>query len=271
MKLIKEYARHVYHSSRHLVIHVFFLISILYLADESNHESTLFANIVRVSRLQTRGTHDTVFVRHLMKSMHKMMNDRNAIFNNTEQLSFKARLFQSVDSDLMYGAGACGGFSKVFARALKTAGYTTRIGQMKVNGVYGGHILLETYLPSLHNWVVMDPLFLQVFTNPKGIWASFDEVSQDWLYYRQQITDKKYNDAYRYEGIRYTNWSKFPFTGNAIYLLLSFVNGSEWADHFSIRPYLLDRYRFAKWVLLLSYGWYILLGMFLLNRKERSA
>jgi hypothetical protein len=267
MKFIKKYFLQVYHSPRQLLIHALIVISICYLQIESNHETVLFQNIVRVSRAETGGKHDTVLIKHLMISINKMMHDRNDIFKNTEQLSFKARFMQSVDADLMYGAGACGGFSKVFARALKAAGHTTRIGQMKVNGNYGGHILLETYLPSLQKWVVMDPLFLLVFTNPHGQWASFNEVHNNWDYYKKQIY-YNYNYNYNYAGIRYTNWSKIPLIGNVIYKALVLVKGEEDANTISLRPYLLDHYRFWKWVLIIVYGTFTIVSMVYLNKEK---
>jgi hypothetical protein len=271
MKFIKKYFLQVYHSPRQLLIHALLVISICYLQLESNHETALFQNIVRLSRAETGGKHDTVLIKHLMVSINKMMHDRNDIFKNTEQLSFKARFMQSVDADLMYGAGACGGFSKVFARALKAAGYTTRIGQMKVNGNYGGHILLETYLPSLQKWVVMDPLFLLVFTNTKGEWASFNEVHENWDYYKKQIYyNYNYNYNYNYAGIRYANWSKVPVLGNLIYKGLVLVKGKEAANTLSVRPYLLDHYRFYKWMLVAAYGLYIIASMVLLNKRIRN-
>jgi hypothetical protein len=269
MKFIKKYFLQVYHSPRQLLIHALLVISICYLQLESNHETALFQNIVRVSRAETAGKHDTVLIKHLMVSINKMMHDRNDIFKNTEQLSLKARFMQSVDADLMYGAGACGGFSKVFARVLKAAGYTTRIGQMKVNGNYGGHILLETYLPSLQKWVVMDPMFLLVFTTPKGGWASFNEVHENWDYYKKQIY-YNYNYNYNYAGIRYTNWSKVPVLGNLIYKGLVLVKGKEAANTLSVRPYLLDHYRFYKWMLVAAYGLYIIASMVLLNKRIRN-
>ena len=270
MNLIKKYFLKVYHSPRQLLVHALLVISICYLQLESNHESALFQNIVRVSRAETAGKHDTVLVKHLMVSINKMMHDRNDIFKNTEQLSFKARFMLSVDADLMYGAGACGGFSKVFARALKAAGYTTRIGQMKVNGYFGGHILLETYITSLQKWVVMDPLFLLVFTNPNGLWASFKEVQDNWDYYKKQIY-YNYNYNYNYAGIRYTNWSKIPVLGNLMYKALVLVKGEEAANTISLRPYLLDHYRFWKWVLILLYVTYLIVVISPLYFPEKMA
>jgi hypothetical protein len=269
MEFIKKYFLQVYHSPRQLLIHALLVITICYLQLESDHETALFQNIVRVSRAETAGKHDTVLIKHLMFSINKMMHDRNDIFKNTEQLSFKARFMQSVDADLMYGAGACGGFSKVFARALKATGYTTRIGQLKVNGIYGGHILLETYIPSLHKWVVMDPMFSLLFTNPKGEWASFNEVHDNWDYYKKQIY-YNYNYNYNYAGIRYTNWSKVPVIGSLLYKGLILVKGKEAANTISVRPYLLDHYRFYKWVLVIVYGMYVMASVMVLNKRIRN-
>jgi hypothetical protein len=250
---------------------VLFIGCILFLQLESDHESALFRNIVRTVRNQTQGQHDTVYLRQLMATINTMMQDRNSIFKGSEQLSYKARFFKSVDADLMYGAGACGGFSKVLSRAIKTAGFTTRIGQMKVNGNYGGHILLEAYLPSLGKWVVMDPLYQLTFTNPGGQWASFSEVSADFARYRAQIpATLHYNFSYDYAGIRYTNWSKVPLLGALAYQGLQLLKGKEYAEQFSARPYLLDHYRLYKWVLILLYGLNMSIGMVLLYKKSNA-
>ena len=268
MLQLKTYLLYVYHSPRQLIIHLFFILAIVNLTVESHQESVLFQNIVRVAKIQTKGQHDTVFVKQIMVLINKMMHDRNDIFMDTEELTLKAKLIHSVDADLMYGAGACGGFSKVLARSLKTAGYTTRIGQMQVDGVYGGHILLETYLPSLQKWVVLDPLFLLIFTNPQGVWASFEEVHQNWDYYQKQIPNNinyKYN--YKYEGLRYTNWSKVPVLGNLSFQILKLIKGEEFAKTYSLRPVLLDSYRMYKWIFGLCYYLYILISYRVIGKK----
>ncbi len=269
MLKLKSYLLYVYHSPRQMIIHLCFILGLVSLTVESNQESVLFQNIVRVARIQTKGQHDTVFVKQIMVLINKMMHDRSDIFMGSEELSFKAKLIHSVDADLMYGAGACGGFSKVLARSLKTAGYTTRIGQMLVDGEYGGHILLEAYLPSLQKWVVLDPSFLLVYTNPQGVWASFEEVHQNWEYYKKQIPNNinyKYN--YKYEGIRYTNWSKVPVLGNLSYQTLKLIRGEEFANTYSLRPVLLDSYRMYKWIMGFCYYVFILISYHRISRKK---
>ena len=261
MSKLKAYLLYVYHSPRQLIIHLFFILGIVSLTAESHQESVLFQNIVRVARIQTKDQHDTVFVKKIMVMINKMMHDRNDIFMDTEELTLKAKLIHSVDADLMYGAGACGGFTKVLARSLKTAGYTTRIGQMQVNGEFGGHIFLETFLPSLQKWIVLDPLFLLVYTNPQGVWASFEEVHQNWDFYQKQIpTNIHYNYAYKYEGVRFTNWSKVPILGNLAYQTLKLIRGREFANAYSVRPVFLDSYRMYKWILAFGYYFYILIS-----------
>jgi hypothetical protein len=113
----------------------------------------------------------------------------------------------------------------------------------------------------------MDPMFLLVFTNPKGAWASFDEVHENWDYYKKQIY-YNYNYNYNYAGIRYTNWGKVPVLGNVLYKALVLVKGEEDANTISLRPYLLDHYRLWKWMLIVNFGFYILASLVILNRAN---
>jgi hypothetical protein len=140
---------------------------------------------------------------------------------------------------------------------------------MKVNGIYGGHILLEVYLPSFQKWVVMDPVFLLVFKNQKGEWASFTEVHENWDNYKKQIY-YTYNHNYNYAAIRYTNWNKVPVFGSLLYKALVLLRGEEIANTISLRPYLLDHYRYYKWVLILVYVMYIMASMILFNKRVRN-
>ncbi|WP_144886624.1 hypothetical protein [Lacibacter cauensis] len=246
MKKIVAYFTGIYHSPRHLLLHVLFLLTIGFLYLERQHEDTIYFNIIRATRAnQPQVPNDTVYIRHLMQTIHTMMYDRLAIFNNSEQLSFKNKLFNSVGVDLMYGHGACGGFSKVLSRSLQLSGYKVRIGQMKVNGLYGGHIIVEVFLPEQERWAVIDPLFLLTFPSKKdGGWADFAEIKQQWPAY-SQLVPADYNSAFNYEDIRYANWEKIPVAGKLMYRSLALLLGEERAHGVSIRPYLLNMY--AAW------------------------
>jgi hypothetical protein len=255
MKKIVTYFTCIYHSPRHLLLHVLFLLTIGFLYLERQHEDTLYHNIIRATKANyLQAQSDTVYIRRLMHTINTMMYNRLAVFNNTEQLSLKNKLFNSVDADLMYGHGACGGFSKVLSRSLQLSGYQVRIGQMKVNGLYGGHIIVEVFLPEQQRWAVIDPLFLLTFPSKKdGGWADFAEIKQQWPSY-SQLVPADYNSAYSYEDIRYANWEKIPVAGKLMYRSLALLLGEEKASGISIRPYLLNMY--AAWlkIMIVSYG-----------------
>lgn len=242
MQKIRNYLRFVYNSPRYLLIHVLFLIAIAFLVVESQHEDTLYRNIVRANRQISAGQADTVYIRNLMQTINTMMYNRLEVFQNTEQLSWKNALFNSVDADLMYGTGACGGFSKVLARSLKLSGYKVRIGQMKANGYYGAHIIVEVFLPEPKRWAVIDPLFLLTFASTNdGHWAGFEEVKNNWEHY-EQIVPSDYDKQYRYEDVRYTNWEKIPLLGSISFGLLKSILGSERASSISMRVLMLNKY-----------------------------
>lgn len=245
MKKVVSYLTGIYHSPRHLLIHVLFLLSIGFLYLERQHEDTLYHNIIRATKINHPATgNDTAYIRTLMRTINSMMYNRFAVFNNTEQLSLKNRMFHSVDADLMYGQGACGGFSKVLSRSLQLSGYKVRIGQMKVNGLYGGHIIVEVFLKDVQRWAVIDPLFLLTFTGKDGNWAGFEEIKNNWASYQKQVP-AAYNMAYTYADVRYTNWEKIPVAGKLIYQSVALFFGRERAKSISLRTFLLNKY--ALW------------------------
>lgn len=244
MSALKTYLRFIYQSPRHSIVHVLFVIIIAFLVLETQHENTFHRNIIRIMRQETRGQHDTMYIRKLMTTINGIMYHRFYIFKGTERLSWKNNIFHSVDADIMYGAGACGGFSKVLSRSLSLSGYQVRIGQMKVNGQYGGHIVVEVLLPREGKWAVIDPLYLITFRHPEnGLWVSFAEVGANWPYYRRQIT-VPYKNAYAYEDVRFTNWDKLPLLGNLAYKTLNLVIGANNARVFSARVWMLNKYYF---------------------------
>lgn len=227
---------------KYLLSQTILIFFILFLFIETQHENTLHYNIIRVTRQETRGNHDTTYIKKLMGTINKMMYSRYEIFNGTEELSWKNSFFHSVDADITYGAGACGGFSKVLARSLSLSGYKVRIGQMKVNGKFGGHIIVEVLLPENNKWVVIDPLFLITFKSKNdGNWASFWEIKSNWPYYKSQIKSY-YNFDYNYEDVRYTNWDKFEYLGKYLYELSKLFLNEENVRTFSARIWMLNMY-----------------------------
>ena len=253
MKLLRSFFKFIYWSPRYAVINVLFLIIILFLILETQHENTFHYNMIRITQQELKGANDTAYIRKLMTTINSMMFQRYDIFKGTEQLSWKNQLFHSVDVDIMYGAGACGGFSKVLSRSLSLSGYRVRIGQMKVNNQYGGHVVVEVFLPKQDKWAVIDPLYLLTFKDPvTGKWASFAEVGAHWPHYRKQI-NIPYKVEYAYEDVRYTNWDKLSVFGKVANKILDIILGQNNAREFSARVWMLNKYNFYLLFVAISY------------------
>lgn len=157
--------------------------------------------------------------------------------------------------------GACGGNSLVLAQILKGMGYEVRPAHMKVNGKYGGHIVLETKL--YNKWVILDPLYNLCFKTPNGEIASFEEINKNWDYYKLQ-TPITYNQNYSYDGIRYTNWDRVPLIGQFSKSTLAFFAGEESANKFSLRKYFLNPKKVFFYLSIYLLGFSIIS---ILNRK----
>lgn len=146
----------------------------------------------------------------------------------------------SLTDDLLTAEGACGSYSDVLSQLLQTLGFRTRIAQMKVRGLFGGHILVEVY--TKNGWVVLDASFDLYFVRKTGELASFKDVSADWPYFRSQVP-AGYNMDYRYEDVRYTNWNKIPVVMPLVRQGLVIFIGEERVEGISVRPFLLRRFR----------------------------
>ncbi len=133
--------------------------------------------------------------------------------------------------------GACGGNTLVLAQILNGMGYKVRPAQMYVNGKYGGHIVLEAEIQK--NWVVFDPLYNLSFKNPNGTLASFKDVQTNWHYFKAQLPNN-YPTNYNYFDVRYTNWDKLPYVGNAIKSVAAVFVGNKAVNTFSFRSYYLN-------------------------------
>ena len=135
--------------------------------------------------------------------------------------------------------GACGSYSYILSRLLNELKIPNRIAQMKVNGEYGGHILVEA--KTAKGWIVLDGLYDLYFKKLNGELANFKDVQDNWNYFRDQVP-ANYNHQYRFEGVRYTNWSKIPVVMPAIKGVLTLTVGKEEADYFSLRTFFLRKF-----------------------------
>jgi hypothetical protein len=232
-----------YKSSNRLYV-LFFLSGILtgllvYFYTEDNYEQNLFVALANDAKKMTKS--DKVDSSLLLNSLHVVngaIKSRGEFFNNIGGL--KAGVIQPLTVDLMTGQGACGSYAVVMARLLGELDIESRIVQMKVGEVYGGHNIVEARYGN--SWIVVDPLFDLYFKRRDGALASFKDVQHDWDYYSQQLPED-YDRNYRYEDVRYTNWEKIPIVMPAAKKILDWLIGREKADMISLRVIALRKFR----------------------------
>ena len=66
-------------------------------------------------------------------------------------------------------------------------------------------------------------------------------MKRNWDYYKEQLP-ASYNNSYRYEDVRYTNWDKIPVILPALKKILTIFLGKERTDTISLRVHLLRIY-----------------------------
>ena len=226
------------------------LLALVYL--QVNYEEQLFkslaAHVTESNNKQTL-TQDSLVIRSLHVT-HELEKSRSILFGKRPINNLNARYVQPLTYDLMTGQQACGGFSYVLGRLLQEMDMDIRFAQMKVNGMYGGHILVETKMN--HGWVVLDPMFDLFFTRPDGKMASFADVQGDWPYYSKQVPDG-YKPEYNYAAVRYTNWDKIPVVMPAVKNVLYWSVGREATEGYSIRNLFLRKFDVLFYSLLVLY------------------
>src|SRR6201996_4555706 len=185
----------------------FLLASIFYFVMQSKYENGLFAVIKGQieTHIDADDTNDSVVVK-AMHACHELMSNRATTFENAPvDLGPAASLFHSTQVDLMTTQGACGSYSEVLARITTTFHYPVRIAQMKAGAMWAAHNVVEAYTGT--RWVLLDPTYDLAFVKPNKQFASFNDVHKDWAYYSKQVP-AGYDPIYKYEDVRYSNWSK---------------------------------------------------------------
>lgn len=228
----------------------FFLASIFYLKMDSSYENGLFASIKSDIDAQADGndTPDSLAVKAMNVCYH-LMNNKGSIFANSN-LGPQADFFHAVTVDLETTRGACGSYSEVLARILQTYHFPVRIAQMKAGGIYAAHNVVETMVGQ--HWILLDPTFNLCFVRPDHTLANFADVQKDWSFYSSQVP-AGYNPDYRYEDVRYSNWTKIPVLLPALRSALTMVIGKERTRTFCLRIFFLDSFSVCLYVLLALY------------------
>jgi len=218
----------------------FLLASLIYFKMEASYEKELFHAIhLDISnKISSTDSQDSV-VAKAMHVCHNLMDTRGNVFKGSDFQGFKSGMIDPTSFDLMTASGACGSYSMVLARVLQGYQYDVRIAQMKSNGSFAAHNIVEA--KTKHGWVVLDPLFDTYFINPTKQLASFSEVRNNWNYYTSQLPPE-YDMNYRYEDVRYSNWSKIPILLPSVKKILDLALGKENADAISLRTYFLRKY-----------------------------
>ena len=242
MKYIFKFCKRIGKNLHFLMfLNGFVLASIFYFFVQSKYESGLFSAIKTgiESHIDADDTNDSVAVK-AMNTCYDLMSNRYPTFGGAANLGPEASIFHSATVDLMTTQGACGSYSEVLARIIGTFHFPVRIAQMKAGGVFAAHNVVEVYTGT--HWTLLDPTFNLCFKRPDGQLASFKDVQRDWAYYSKQVPPG-YNPMYRYEDVRYTNWTKVPVLFPALKNILVMVSGREYADGISLRVIFIDTWR----------------------------
>jgi len=251
--------------------HFFFLLVAIWLGLETNHEKQIFNNLAQAVKTNSANKNDTALILCALEKTWNLMHQRATIFRGLEKLSINQKLFGGADKDLMYGSGACGGYSMVFANTLKTMGLPVRIAQLKLtNGVWGGHIVIEYYSSTLNKWVMIDPLFQYVAHTQSG-WLNAKEAAQQWEQL-EEVPQELYS-KFRFVDVRYTNWDKYHGLFKPLRWLLRIIRGEEYTSTFSMRVYLLNKVQwlFVPFFVLYGYYWWVLSIQYLKHEQRRAA
>jgi hypothetical protein len=242
--------------------------SLFYTAIEANYEASIYNSIVESINTESaaRENKDSFLVKALQLT-YSLEHSRQPIFEGKKIDGLKSVLLRNSLDDLLTGRGACGSASAILLRILESNGYEVRFGQMKVNNVDGGHIIIETRKNS-DNWIVLDPLFNCCFKKPDGQLASFKDVHNNWNYYKQQVPIN-YPKEYKYEEVRYTNWNKVPVLGHSIKRILTFSLGKEATEQISLRPLLQKKFQVLFYMIQIIAVPVLLLNVMLVSKKIR--
>ena len=224
-----------------IFVNGFLLAFLVYFFIEDNYESQIFKALATQVRQSTKSANTDSLLAHSVMLTYKLEEYRQSVFGDKELRAFKSDLIRPVTFDLITGNGACGSFSYVLSRLLNELDIDTRLAQMKVNGTFGGHIIVEA--KSEDKWIALDASFNLIFTKPEGGFASFADVKNNWDFYKTQVP-ANYDLSYNYADVRYTNWEKIPVVMPMLKSVLNLTMGEKAANEFSLRNIFLRKFNF---------------------------
>jgi len=218
-------------------IHGAVLMLIITLSIMSSYEDGIYQQIVE-SSIKSEDSDETKALK-LLEVTHKFLKPRLELFDGKKRINLRDTIFRSSDIELIDARGACGSYAHVLARLLQMADIEVRIGQMKCGDIWGCHIVVEAKIDN--RFVALDATHNLAFRKENGSLASFEEIGQNWDYFKMQTPDDYYSE-YDYEDFRYTNWQKIPVIMPILRSVIKLVIG-ERIETLSIRSWVLNTYK----------------------------
>lgn len=232
------------------------LAAIFFMLINSRYEDRLYDTLVSKVTKPEMSEEEKAF--SLLHAAHRLSMPRYEIWGERLNLGVRERLFLSADSELLEARWRCASFTHVLCRALQRAGFDARIAQMKSRNIWGGHVLLEAKIED--NWVALDPLYDLYFVRPDKRLASIDDIRKDWEYFKKQVP-ADYDEGYKYEDIRYSNWEKIPVIMPLVKSVLSVIMGEQNAERISLRAAFLNLYKLYAVLLSILYVFILFLSL----------
>jgi hypothetical protein len=193
------------------IIAIFFLFSFL-----EGLKSIFFFNNISFRYGLKNIKQEAVLVDSILNLTSIILNDSNLRFSN------------EFDKLKNYKKKGCGGYTIFFIKLLKSNGINSRIVQLTVNNIRGGHIACEVEIDKKIAFV--DPMNTFIFKNAKGEFQSAEESLKNFVY----LNKPEYYAFNHIEGYSYTNWNKFGKISKFVFNSLFFIN-SEFAANFSFQ------------------------------------
>lgn len=246
-----------------------FIGVLFYFYSESVYENQLFgaiANNISTGLSPNSKNYEDSIIKRSLRITHSLEKNRLAVFGPFEFKGFKAETIQPVTFDLMTGKGACGSNAYVLARILQEFHIPVRVAQMKVNGYYGGHIIVEANIRK--RWVVLDALYELSFIRPDGELADFAAIKNSWNYYKSQVP-LEYDPSYSYTDVQYTNWNKIPVLMPALKKVLIWIKGEDYVRTLSLRAVFLQKFHILFYFFLTVYILVLIFRLYLFRMIHR--
>ncbi len=183
--------------------------------------------------------------------------------------SLKVKLMSSSFVAYNYNGGACGGYTLFLARLLKKIGFKEKVVQLKVNGIWGGHMALG--IEKQNKLLLIDPFFNYAFKDSTGHLCDINEIAKNWHTFHSNHLPQGYDKKFNYQsGWRFTNWDKFGFVSRSFYYTGIFIWGRSKMDNLSMRYWLLGLSRFYSLISFLGFVLFLLIAFIPSIEKRKS-